>query len=112
MLDNGVAGEIRPVILAPLMTVNCFKTKSSAVSVSNFPALGRRDKAPSLPSVLPVFTMTLVFWAEQIPENKRAAVNSKRVRPDAAFLLHLLFTSFSLVDSTVRRGGRAALEPT
>src|ERR1700730_12967184 len=40
--------------MARLMTVGSERTKSSAVSVSIFPGLGRRESAPSLPSGLPV----------------------------------------------------------
>src|SRR5579864_3922659 len=43
-----------PIILAWLMTVVCCRVKSSAVSVSIFPGLARRDSAPSRPSGLPV----------------------------------------------------------
>jgi hypothetical protein len=41
-------------MVARAIAVVCWRTKSSAVSVSIFPGLGRRDSAPSWPSALPV----------------------------------------------------------
>src|SRR5438128_849018 len=55
ILASGIVlGTISPVITAWLMTVVSVRAKSSAVSVSIFPGLGRRDSAPSRPSGLPV----------------------------------------------------------
>src|SRR5215813_4256823 len=47
MLPTGVPVGTSPVIVALLMTVVSGSTKSSAVSVSIFPGLGRRESAPS-----------------------------------------------------------------
>src|SRR5262249_39118295 len=47
MLPTGVPVGKSPVIVALLMTVVACSTKSSAVSVSIFPGLGRRESAPS-----------------------------------------------------------------
>src|SRR3954453_1677290 len=54
MFSIAVPGGTNPVIVARFMTVVCCKRKSSAVSVSNFPGLARRDAAPSRPSGTPV----------------------------------------------------------
>ena len=55
ILSPGVPPKgTNPIILACVMTVVCCRMKSSAVSVSSFPGLARRDSAPSRPSGLPV----------------------------------------------------------
>jgi hypothetical protein len=54
MFSRGVPEGTNPVIVARLMTVVCCRMKSSAVSVSSFPGLARREAAPSLPSGTPV----------------------------------------------------------
>src|SRR5262249_12578870 len=54
ILLRGVPTGISPKIVACVMTVVSCKRKSSAVSVSIFPALGRRESAPSSPLGLPV----------------------------------------------------------
>src|SRR3954469_8222245 len=54
MFSTGVPRGTNPGIVARFMTVVCCKTKSSAVSVSSFPGLARRDAAPSRPSGTPV----------------------------------------------------------
>ena len=55
ILSPGVPPKgTNPIILACVMTVVCCRMKSSAVSVSRFPGLARRDSAPSRPSGLPV----------------------------------------------------------
>src|SRR5215471_6641494 len=92
MFLRGVAGEIKPVTVAPEMTVVCFKKKSSAVSVSSLSVLGRRDSAPSLPSALPVLTMTLVLCADTVPENNPAP----KITSDTNNLCFCITRSFSL----------------
>src|SRR5215470_3169817 len=54
ILSTGVPTGISPKILACVMTVVSCKKKSSAVSVSIFPGLGRRESAPSWPFGVPV----------------------------------------------------------
>src|SRR6266545_1293608 len=54
IFSRGVPNGTNPTILACLMTVVCCRIKSSAVSVSSFPGLARRDAAPSRPSGVPV----------------------------------------------------------
>jgi hypothetical protein len=54
MLARSVPKGTNPVIVARLMTVVSCRIKSSAVSVSSFPGLARRDAAPSRPSGEPV----------------------------------------------------------
>src|SRR5207244_653413 len=51
---TGVPAGTSPNIVACVITVGAVRTKSSAVSVSIFPGLGRRESAPSLPSGVPV----------------------------------------------------------
>jgi hypothetical protein len=54
MLFRGVPTGTPPKIVACVITVVVVRKKSSAVSVSGFPALGRRESAPSRPLGLPV----------------------------------------------------------
>src|SRR6266516_649909 len=54
IFSRGVPNGTNPIILACVMTVVCCRMKSSAVSVSIFPGLARRDSAPSRPSGVPV----------------------------------------------------------
>src|SRR5712692_2439184 len=54
IFSRGVPKGTNPIILACVMTVVCCRMKSSAVSVSSFPGLARRDSAPSRPSGVPV----------------------------------------------------------
>src|SRR6266567_581238 len=54
IFSRGVPNGTNPIIVACLMTVVCCRMKSSAVSVSSFPALARRDSAPSRLSGVPV----------------------------------------------------------
>src|SRR5262249_57570735 len=54
ILRRGVPAGISPKIVASVMTVVSCKRKSSAVSVSIFPGLARRESAPSWPLGLPV----------------------------------------------------------
>jgi hypothetical protein len=54
MLSRGEPVGISPTIVARLMTVVSCRKKSSAVSVSTLPALGRWESAPSWPFGLPV----------------------------------------------------------
>src|SRR5262252_83387 len=54
ILSRGVPAGISPKIVASVMTVVSCKRKSSAVSVSIFPGLARRESAPSWPLGLPV----------------------------------------------------------
>jgi len=74
------------------MTVVCFKSKSSAVSVSFLSALGRLDRAPSFPSVLPVLTKNFASCAEATPE--RAIKDSAANNPSVVFLAIPLFKNF------------------
>src|SRR5437868_3504904 len=50
IFSRGVPKGTNPIILACVMIVVCCRMKSSAVSVSSFPGLARRDSAPSRPS--------------------------------------------------------------
>jgi hypothetical protein len=54
MFPRGVPTGRSPKIVARLMTVVSVRKKSSAVSVSIFPGLGRRESAPSAPLGVPV----------------------------------------------------------
>jgi hypothetical protein len=54
MLFRGVPTGTPPKIVACVITVLVVRKKSSAVSVSAFPALGRRESAPNRPLGLPV----------------------------------------------------------
>src|SRR5262245_18258407 len=54
IFSTGVPVGINPKIVACVMTVVSCRKKSSAVSVSLLPALGRRESAPSAPLGFPV----------------------------------------------------------
>jgi hypothetical protein len=54
MLSRGVPTGSSPKIVACVITVVVDRKKSSAVSVSTFPGLGRRESAASRPLGLPV----------------------------------------------------------
>src|SRR5215471_839791 len=54
ILSTGVPVGISPTIVARVMTVVSCRKKSSAVSVSMLPGLGRRESAPSAPLGFPV----------------------------------------------------------
>src|SRR6266446_3554255 len=69
MFDNGVPRGIKPTMVAWLMTVVSVRTKSSAVSVSILPVLGRRDSAPSLASVFPVLKIKVSAHAGVASDN-------------------------------------------
>src|SRR6266571_5265426 len=69
MFDNGVPRGTKPTMVAWRMTVVSVRRKSSAVSVSILPALGRRDSAPSLASVFPVLKKKLSAHAGVASDN-------------------------------------------
>jgi hypothetical protein len=54
MLASGVPVGSNPVKVAPLMSTHSLRTKSSAVSVSDSPALAGPDSVAIFPSGIPV----------------------------------------------------------
>src|SRR5947207_2955345 len=79
------------------MTVVCCRMKSSAVSVSSFPGLARRDAAPSRPSGLPVLKEKGADHSDvatHIPKVSLAALELTTDRTTLVFISILYFLQF------------------
>src|SRR5215469_2267385 len=91
ILASGACGGINPVMTARLMTVASERMKSSAVSVSvGFAEPACCDRAPSLPSGLPVL-------------NEKTAAQTGVVRHIASIAMTAMYVFFSLISSRYRR---------
>ena len=87
MLDRFALEGMRPVKVASVSTIELLTKKSSAVSVSVLPALGRRESVATFPSGLPVEKKKGSADAWEINSSEASA-------PRAVFVNFVLFCSF------------------
>jgi hypothetical protein len=72
------------------MTVVSARMKSSAVSVSIFPGPGRRERAPSLPSGMPVLKKKLSAHADDASPTPMVRIAVAKLNRDLMIVIFVL----------------------